>query len=178
MTEEVSRYDLYRGVGGNLPVNAPAPDFTLLDGDAKPFKLSDQRGKNIVLAFYPADWSPVCTNELALFQETLDKIRNYNAEIVGISVDSHYSHRAWAEKLHVTFPLLSDFWPHGAVSQQYAVFQESDGVSRRSLFFVDGTGMLRDAWIAEDQSIAPSLSQVFHSLEGIQQGSLEAAQHV
>ena len=174
---EISRYDLYQGVEGSLKPNISAPNFTLLDGDAKPFKLSDQRGKNVVIAFYPADWSPVCKNEFALFQETLDEIRGYNAEIVGISVDSHYSHRAWADNLHITIPLLSDFWPHGAVSQRYGVFQESDGVSRRSLFFVDAAGTLRDMWIAEDQSIAPSLSMIFHSLEEIQQGSSEA-QHV
>ena len=175
---EISSYDLYRGVEGNPQVNKPAPNFTLLDGDAQQFKLSDQRGKNVVLAFYPADWSPVCKNEFALFQEALDEIRGYNAEIVGISVDSHYSHRAWADHLHITIPLLSDFWPHGAVAQRYGVFQESDGVARRSVFFIDAEGVLRDMWVAEDQSIAPSLSMIFHSLEGIQQGSSEEAQHV
>src|SRR5689334_18076225 len=178
MNEEASRYDLYRWASGEHQVNTPAPDFTLLDGNAKSFKLSDQRGKNIVLAFYPADWSPVCTNELALFQETLEGIHSYNAEIVGISVDSHYSHRAWAEKLHITFPLLSDFWPHGAISQRYGVFQDSEGVSRRSLFFIDVEGRLRDTWIAEDQSMKPSISLVFHALEQIQQGSKEELQNV
>ena len=128
--------------------------------------------------FCAADWSPVCKDEFALLQDALGEIRGYNAEIVGISVDSHYSHRAWAEHLHVTIPLLSDFWPHGAVAQRYSVFQESDGVARRSMFFIDGEGVLREMWIAEDQSIAPSLSMVFHALEGIQQGSSEAAQHV
>jgi peroxiredoxin len=175
---EISTYDLYRDVEGHPQVNKPAPNFTLLDGNAQMFKLSDHRGKNIAVAFYPADWSPVCKNEFALFQEALDEIQGYNAELVGISVDSHYSHRAWADNLHVTIPLLSDFWPHGAVAQRYGVFQESDGVARRSMFFIDGEGMLREMWIAEDQSIAPSLSLVFHALEGIQQGSSEAAQHV
>ena len=112
---EISSYELYRSVEGQLQANAPAPNFTLLDSDAKPFKLSDHRGKNIAIAFYPADWSPVCKNEFALFQEALEEIQGYNAEIVGISVDSHYSHHAWADHLHVTIPLLSDFWPHGAV---------------------------------------------------------------
>jgi len=175
---EISSYDLYRGVEGSLQANKPAPNFTLLDRDAKPFKLSDHRGKNVVLAFYPADWSPVCKNEFALFQEALDEIQSYNAEIAGISVDSHYSHRAWADQLHVTIPLLSDFWPHGAVAQRYGVFQESDGVARRSVFFIDAEGILREMWIAEDQSIAPSLSLVFHALEGIQQESSKETEHV
>ena len=175
---EISSYDLYRGVEGSLQANKPAPNFTLLDGDAKPFKLSDHRGKNMAIAFYPADWSPVCKNEFALFQEALDEIQGYNAELVGISVDSHYSHRAWADHLHISIPLLSDFWPHGAVAQRYGVFQESDGVARRSMFFLDAEGILREMWIAEDQSIAPSLSLVFHALEGIQQGSSEEIEHV
>src|SRR5688572_10540777 len=99
--------------------NTLAIDFTLPDGDAQLVRLSDYRGKNVVLAFYPADWSPVCTSELALIQETIDEIRGYNAEVLGISVDNHWSHKAWTDRQHLTFPLLSDFWPHGEVSQRY-----------------------------------------------------------
>jgi len=176
---EISNYELYRDVEGNPQIGKPAPQFTLLDGNAQQYKLTDHRGKNIAVAFYPADWSPVCKNEFALFQEALEEIQGYNAELVGISVDSHYSHRAWADHLHVTIPLLSDFWPHGAVAQRYGVFLDRDGVAKRSMFFIDAEGILREMWIAEDQSIAPSLSLVFHALEGIQQGSSEQeAQHV
>lgn len=150
--------------------NTPAIDFSLPDGNARQVKLSDYRGKNVVLAFYPADWSPVCTSELALIQETLGDIRGYNAEVLGVSVDGVYSHRAWAEKQHLEFPLLSDFWPHGAVARQYGVFRENDGIANRALFFIDAEGVLRGTWVAEDPAIAPGLNIVFDALERIQGG--------
>lgn len=148
--------------------NKPAVDFTLPNGEAQPVKLSDYRGKNVVLSFYPADWSPVCTSELSLIQEVLDDIRGYNAEVLGVSVDNTYSHRAWAERQHLTFPLLSDFWPHGEVARQYEVFREKDGISERALFFIDETGMLRERWVSEDPAIAPGLNIIFDALERIQ----------
>ncbi len=147
--------------------NTPATDFTLPDGNAQPVKLSDFRGKNVVLAFYPADWSPVCTSELTLFQETLDQIRDHNAEVVGVSVDGTYSHRAWAEQQHLTFPLLSDFWPHGSVARQYGVFSDQEGLSNRALFFIDGSGVVRGSWVAEDPNVAPGLNIVFDALEAL-----------
>ncbi|MGH7471487.1 MAG: peroxiredoxin [Longimicrobiales bacterium] len=149
--------------------NASAPDFTLPDGRNKPIKLSQFQGKNLVLAFYPADWSPVCTSELALVQEVLDEIHGHNAEFVGISVDSPWSHRAWADRQHLTFPLLSDFWPHGAVSSKYGVFRDREGTSDRALFFIDSTGRIRDSWVAEDPWIAPGLDVIFGPLEEMQQ---------
>lgn len=147
--------------------NMPAKDFTLPDGEAQPVKLGDYRGKNIVLSFYPADWSPVCTSELSLIQEVLDDIHSYNAEVLAVSVDNSYSHRAWAEYQHLTFPLLSDFWPHGEVARQYGVFREKDGISERALFFIDETGMIRDSWISEDPAVAPGLNIIFDALERI-----------
>jgi peroxiredoxin len=145
--------------------NKPAIDFTLPNGDAEPVKLSDYRGKNVVLAFYPADWSPVCTSELSLIQETLDEIHEHNAEVLGVSVDGPYSHKAWADQQHLTFPLLSDFWPHGSVARKYGVFEEDDGMSGRALFFIDEKGVLRDSWIAEDPDIAPGLDIIFDALD-------------
>lgn len=148
--------------------NTAATDFILPNGDAQPVKLSDYHGKNVVLAFYPADWSPVCGNELALIQETLEDIHSYNAEVLGISVDGHWSHRAWAERQHISFPLLSDFWPHGAVAQQYGIFRERDGFSERALFFINAAGMIRNTWVAEDPAIAPGLNLIFAALKQIQ----------
>jgi peroxiredoxin len=145
-----------------------APDFTLPDSNNQPVRLSDYRGKNVVLAFYPADWSPVCTTELALVQETLDEIREHNAEFIGISVDSSWSHRAWADQQNLTFPLLSDFWPHGAVSERYGVMRDQDGTSDRALFFIDARGKIRDSWVAEDPGIAPGLDLIFGPLEEIE----------
>jgi len=147
--------------------NAPAPDFSLPDGNKKQVKLGDFKGKNVVLAFYPADWSPVCTNELAIIQETLEEIRGYNAEVIGVSVDNVWSHRAWAQQQHLTFPLLSDFWPHGEVARKYGVFLEKDGISNRALFFIDGSGNVRSSWIAENPTVAPGINIIFDALEQI-----------
>jgi peroxiredoxin len=157
--------------------NTQAADFGLPDGNAQTVRLSDYRGKNVVLVFYPADWSPVCTSELALIQETLDDIHEFNAEVLGISVDGRHCHRAWAESQHLTFPLLSDFWPHGAVAQQYGVFNEKNGKSERALFFIDETGTLRDTWVAEDPGIAPGINIIFKALEQIHGPRKEQARH-
>ncbi len=157
--------------------NRPAADFTLPDCNGQPVKLSDYRGKNVVLSFYPADWSPVCTSELSLIQETLGDIHGYNAEVLAVSVDNLYSHRAWAENRHLTFPLLSDFWPHGAVARQYGVFRENDGITERALFFIDASGLVRDAWVAQDPAVAPGLNIIFDALERIQGMPRKEARH-
>src|SRR2546426_5949140 len=120
-----------------LSPGTQAADFTLLNGKGQPVKLIDYRGRNVVLAYYPADWSPVCTSQLALIQETLEEIHGHNAEVLGISVDGPYCHRAWADRQRITFPLLSDFWPHGEVARRYGVFRDKEGFSDRALFFID-----------------------------------------
>jgi peroxiredoxin len=166
--------DIHSASQGGLQPNSQAPDFTLPDVNGRPVSLGSFRGRNVVLAFYPADWSPVCTSELALFQETLDEIHSRNAEMLAISVDSRYSHRAWADYMHLKFPLLSDFWPHGATAKQYGIFRENDGTTERALFFVDAAGLIRHIWIAENPGIAPGLNIIFEALEQMQ----EAAHHV
>jgi len=153
--------------------NTPAPEFTLPDGNKKQVNLKDFRGKNVVLAFYPADWSPVCTNELAIIQETIEDIRGQNAEILAISVDNVWSHKAWAQQQHISFPLLSDFWPHGEVARKYGVFLEEHGISNRALFFIDGSGALRSSWVAENPAVAPGINIIFDALEEIQGASKE-----
>ena len=147
-----------------------APDFVLPDQHGKPLRLADLKGRNVILVFYPADWSPVCTNELVLFQEMLDEIRGYDAEVVAISVDNWWSHRAWADAKHLQFRLLSDFWPHGFVAGRYGVFRQADGTAERALFFIDGQGMLRDTWVAEDPSTAPGMNLVLDALARMQGG--------
>jgi peroxiredoxin len=153
-----------------LQPNTPAPDFSLPDANGQPVKLSDFRGKHVVLAFYPADWSSVCTDQLAVYQQRLDEIRAYNAEVIAISVDGRESHRAWATQQNITFPLLSDFWPHGAVAQQYGVFRSRDGISERALFFIDADGMIRHTWVGEHPGIHPDPQIVFDALADIQRG--------
>jgi peroxiredoxin len=147
-----------------LAPDTPAPDFALLDAHGKRIKLSGFRGRNVLLAFYPGDWTPVCASELSLFEETLDDIRGYNAEVMGVSCDSQHSHLAWAEQTHLTIPLLSDFWPHGQVAREYGVFRDSDGTCERALVFIDTSGTIRDVWVAENPDIAPGLNVVFDTL--------------
>lgn len=151
-----------------LQPNMPAPDFTLPDVEGTPVSLRDFRGKNVVLAFYPADWSPVCTSQLSLYQETLDEIRSQSAEVIGISVDGPWSHRAWAAQHNITFPLLSDQWPHGAVAQQYGVLRK-EGFSERALFFIDKDGLIRETWVGEHPGISPGLNIVFDALQQLQE---------
>lgn len=163
--------------------NIPQPetraiDFSLPNGDKQQVKLSDYHDTNIVLAFYPADWSPVCTSEMALIQETVDDIHSYHAEVLGISTDGSYSHKAWAEHQHITFPLLSDFWPHGAVAEQYGILNKNTGMSGRALFFIDESGLIRHIWVAEDPEIAPSINIIFKSLEQMEEAQKETTRHV
>jgi peroxiredoxin len=143
----------------------PAPDFTLPDSERQPVRLSDYRGRNVVLAFYPADWSDVCTSQLAIMQQHLDRIRSYDADVIAVSVDSHESHRAWAQYQGLTFPLLSDFWPHGAVAELYGVLRPADGISERALFFVDRDGLIQDVWIGEHPGVQPPIELVLESLD-------------
>jgi peroxiredoxin len=156
-----------------LQPGTAGPDFTLLDGQGKPVRLSGYRGKNVVLAFYPADWTPVCSSELALFQETLSEIRGYNAELLALSCDSHHSHRAWAERTNLTMPLLSDFWPHGQTAREYGVFRDREGTSDRALFILDHVGVVHEVWVAEDPDVAPGLNVVFDALARLHGGRRE-----
>lgn len=152
-----------------LSPNTRAPEFALRASDGALVRLRDFLGKNVVLVFYPADYSPVCTSELVLFQETLEEIRRYNAEVVAISTDSAFTHRAWSEQEHLGFPLLSDFWPHGGVARRYGVFLERSGTSNRALFVIDAQGIIRERWVAEDPAIAPGVGIVLSALQEIEE---------
>jgi peroxiredoxin len=165
-------------IGDRPPRRTQAPEFTLPAADGQPVSSRDYRGRNLVVAFYPADWSPVCTSELALIQETLNDLHGRNAEVLGISVDNCFSHRAWTRVQHLGFPLLADFWPHGAVARRYGVFRDSDGMARRSLFFIDTGGELRDGWVAANQSIAPGLNIIFDTLDRMGQAGMGGQQAV
>ena len=133
-----------------LNVGDSAPDFELpaITGKEKrKFKLSDFRGKkNVVLAFYPLDWSPTCTTEMSGFKTDMSKFSGVGAEVVGISVDSLYSHIAWQEKaIGGEYTLASDFWPHGDVARKFGVFRETEplpGISNRAIFIVDKQGRI------------------------------------
>src|ERR1700693_6577085 len=129
----------------SVSVGQAAPDFTLKDQSQKDVKLSDFAGKkNVVLVFYPLDWSPTCTNEHACFVNDMRSFEQLDAEVLGISVDSVWSHKAYADKMGIHYPMLADFQPRGAVAAKYGVYLEDKGISGRAIFIIDRDGKL--AW--------------------------------
>ena len=126
-----------------ISVGQPAPDFTLKDQHQMEVKLSDFRGKNVVIAFYPLDWSPVCTKEHACFTDDLKSFEGVNAQLLGLSVDSAWSHKAYAEKMGIRYPLLADFHPRGAVASQFGLYLADKGITNRATVIVDKQGTVR-----------------------------------
>jgi peroxiredoxin len=151
---------------GLLPANQPAPDFTLPSGPDSQLRLSDLRGRPVVLVFYPADWSPVCGDELALFNELLPEFRRHEAELLGISVDGVWCHRAYAEARRLDFPLLSDFEPKGEVSRSYGAYRARDGFSERALFVLDRDGVIRWSYLSP-VNVNPGADGILAALEGL-----------
>jgi peroxiredoxin len=128
-----------------MTVGEPAPEFSLKDQSQKDVKLSDFRGhKRVVLMFYPLDWSPVCTNEHACFVNQMKQFEQLDAQVLGLSVDSVWSHKAYAEKMGIQYPLLADFHPRGAVAAQYGVYLADKGITGRAISIIDRDGKL--AW--------------------------------
>jgi peroxiredoxin len=125
-----------------------APDFSLKTTPDQLVCLSDFSGRPLVLVFYPADWSPVCGDELALYNELREEFDEFGAAIVGISVDGPWCHRAFAEARHLHFPLLSDFHPKGEVCRSYHVYRESDGTAERALYVIDAKGIVRWSYLS------------------------------
>ena len=150
-----------------LAVGTQAPDFTLPDANAKPTSLSDYRGKNVVLVFYPLDWSPACSDQLSLYQSELHEFEKLDAVVIGISVDSLYSHGAWAAVRDITFPLLADFHPHGDVSKLYKVMRKSNGFSERALYIIDRQGTIRYSHVSPLIHHIPDIYELFEQLEAI-----------
>jgi peroxiredoxin len=141
-----------------------APDFSLMSTPDQQVKLIDFRGRPVVLVFYPADWSPVCGDELALYNELREEFEEFGAAILGISVDGAWCHRAFAEARHLHFPLLADFHPKGEVSRAYHVYRESDGTSERALFVIDANGIVRWSYLSPI-GINPGADGIMNALE-------------
>lgn len=120
-----------------LPAGTPAPDFSLRATPDQTVSLSEFRGKSVILTFYPADWSPVCGDQMALYNEILPEFERYGAQLLGISVDGAWCHAAFHKDRKLGFPLLADFHPKGAVPMSYGAFRESDGTTERALFVID-----------------------------------------
>ena len=124
-------------------VGTAAPDFELLNQYGEPVRLSDHRGRNVVLVFFPFAFSGICTGELCEIRDNLALFEDADASVLGISVDSKFAQRAYAEKEGYTFDLLADFWPHGATAEQYGVLDAASGMARRGTFIIDAGGTVR-----------------------------------
>lgn len=149
-----------------LPAGTVAPGFTLKSTPDQSVSLSDFSGRPVILVFYPADWSPVCSDELVLFQQLLPEFAKHDAELLGISVDGIWSHIAFAKDRGLHFPLLSDFNPHGAVAIEYGVYDEFTAESGRALFVVDREGVIAWSYLSPT-GINPGADGVLTALEAL-----------
>jgi peroxiredoxin (alkyl hydroperoxide reductase subunit C) len=131
-----------------LQPGIPAPNFSLHSTPDQSVSLTDFKGRPVVVIFYPADFSPVCGDELALFNEILPEFDKHNAQLLGISVDNIWSHLAFEHERNIKFPLLSDFEPKGEVSRKYGVYREKDGICERALFLIDEEGTIRWSYVS------------------------------
>lgn len=142
-----------------VEVGAQAPDFTLPDYNKEKVSLADFRGeKNVLLVFYPFAFSGVCEGELCQVRDDLSEFQNDQVQVIGVSVDTPFSLKAWAEQQGYTFPLLSDFWPHGEIAKAYGVFNDAAGMANRGTFLIDTDGKVRFAEVnqpgeARDQNV-------------------------
>jgi len=147
-------------------IGTVAPDFTLHATPDQTVSLSQLRGRPVILAFYPADWSPVCGDQMALYNEVLDEFRRFDAELVGISVEGAWCHMAFAHERGLHFPLLADFEPKGEVARRYGVYRADDGTSERALFVLDASGTVRWSHVSP-VGINPGADGIIHALESL-----------
>lgn len=153
-----------------LAAGTSAPDFALRSTPDQAVRLSELRGRPVILAFYPADWSPVCGDQMALYNEILPEFREYGAELVGISVDGVWCHAAFAQARNLHFPLLSDFEPKGAVSRLYGAYRAQEGVSERALFVLDKDGVI--CWsYCSPIGVNPGADGILNALESLQRSA-------
>ena len=154
---------------GPLPPGTEAPEFRLPSTPDQIVSLSEFRGRPVILAFYPEDWSPVCSDQLALYQELLPEFQKFNAELLGISVDGIWSHIAFAKDRNLHFPLLADFEPKGEVARTYQVYRATDGTSERALYVIDADGIVRWSYVSP-VGINPGADGILRALESLQEG--------
>jgi peroxiredoxin len=149
-----------------LRPGTPAPDFSLHSTPDQAVKLSEFRGRPVILAFYPADWSPVCGDQMALYNEMLSEFRRFDAELIGISVDGIWCHLAFAADRRLHFPLLADFEPKGRVARQFGVYREQDGTAERALFVIDSEGVVRWSFVSP-VGVNPGADGILRALEAL-----------
>ena len=154
-----------------------APDFSLSATPDQKVSLSDFRGQPVVLVFYPADWSPVCSDQLALYNELMPEFSEFQAQIIGISVDGVWCHLAFSKDRKLHFPLLADFEPKGAVARQYGVYREKEGGTERALFVIDAKGVIRWSYVSP-VGINPGADGILKALESMAKGKKTLEVHV
>jgi peroxiredoxin len=142
----------------------PAPDFTLPDQDGNQVSLSGFRGRTVVLVFYPADFSPVCTDQLSVYQEVLPQFEEQGATLLGISVDGAFCHRAFKDQIGVSIPLLADFHPKGEVAKRYGVWSEEHGLAGRGLVLVGPDGQVAWSYLSPPLEV-PGANLIFDALD-------------
>jgi peroxiredoxin len=149
-----------------LEAGNAAPDFALKSTPDQVVRLADFRGQPLIMAFYPADWSPVCTDQMALYNEVLPEFKRHGAELVGISIDHAWCHIAFAHTRHLHFPLLADFHPKGGVAQRYGVYDDDIGMAERALFVLDGDGVVRWSYVSPI-GVNPGADGILAALESL-----------
>ena len=166
MTRAQHRARTSAALRGPLPPGKRAPNFVLPATSDRPTALRALRGHPVILAFYPADWSPVCSDQMALYNEVLPEFERYGALLFGISVDGVWSHRAFASARKLRFPLLADFEPKGKVARSFGVYRKRDGTSDRALFVIDATGVIRWRYVSP-LAVNPGADGILRVLEGL-----------
>jgi peroxiredoxin len=149
-----------------LKTDTIAPDFTLHSTPDQSVSLGQFRGNPTILAFYPADFSPVCGDQMTLYNQVLPEFQRFNAELLGISVDGVWSHLAFSKDRNLHFPLLSDFEPKGAVAKRYGVYRQQDGFTERALFVLDSNGIIRWSYVSLI-GVNPGAEGILKALESL-----------
>jgi peroxiredoxin len=152
-----------------LKAGTNAPDFSLLSTPDQAVSLHEFLGRPVILAFYPADWSPVCSDQMSLYNEILTEFKRFNAQLFGISVDGKWSHLAFAKERKLHFPLLADFEPKGAVARLYGAYREAEGTSERALFVIDSDGVIRWSYVSP-VGVNPGADGILNALETLGAG--------
>jgi peroxiredoxin len=150
-----------------LPPGTEAPDFKLPSTPDQTVSLVEFRGRPVILAFYPEDWSPVCSDQLALYQQLLPEFQRFNAELLGISVDGVWSHLAFAQDRNLHFPLLADFEPKGEVARAYRAYRAKEGTSERALYVIDADSVIRWSYVSP-VGLNPGADGILRALEGLE----------
>jgi peroxiredoxin len=153
-----------------IAVGEIAPDFSLSSTPDQKLSLSELRGRPVILVFYPADWSPVCSDQVAIYNEILDEFHRHNAQILGISVDGVWCHSAFARDRKLRFPLLADFEPKGEVARRYGVYRDKEGVAARALFVIDAEGKVAWSYVSPI-GLNPGADGILEALERLEGGS-------